>query len=487
MKQFRVEMLRILLLLFVAYGGGLSVIAQVDTVLLRVWGGIEDERGAQLTPLQDGGMLLTGTTNSTSDQVSHAWLVRLDSFANPIWKRSISDAPLLQGVDAVELSDGSLTVLGMRYGSAAVGYDWGWYDVSEDGVIGSSSSWGTDSWDLPVWLGLRNDTMWTLGSTYASGNGDIQWVQHVRQSNAWLLDDEAVLASSPEEESVEDAIWHGDTLVVWRTCSPGSTSVARATAIKPSTGEVFWEFTSEWDFETKAVALDGGPQGLIGLMNVATDEGSRLAFVHLDWDGTVLLSHVPGSGVDVEARDVVWYSPSDFATTSWTEQLGLGGEEVLFSRWSTSGAWQGGPSFGSPWNDAVEDMERDAAGRIWMLGRSDGYFNGRDDFYLLQLPHEGVGGYVLDDSVHVEDTVLEVFDFLIGSDIQLAPNPATDRTRLLGALAQDIWRISDQSGRVVRVGRGSEVNLLGLKPGVHTVSVLREGEALDTWSLLIVR
>jgi hypothetical protein len=467
MKQCKTDMQRIAVLIGCWVCALASSAQDVDSVLMHVFGGPQDDRGARITLLEGGDLLLTGTTNSTTASENHAWILRVDSNAQTIWSTTVEDDPLLQAVDAIEHSNGSLTILGMRYANPADGYDWGWYHLSSEGGLTGTTTWGSSSWDLPVRCWNRNDTMWTLGTSYATGNGDIRWMQHGEGNEAWSNVNSGEIHATAVEEIAVDGVWTGDTLVVASTLVSAANR-ARVDAFKPGTDELLWTYESSWEEPTEAVAMDASDSGVLLLMNVVTADGDRLAFAHFALDGTLLLENIPGSGFDIQGRSIHWYSPTDFATVAWTEQLGLGGEEVLFSRWSSNGGfWQGGPSFGSPWDDAVNHMEQDASGRLWFLGRTDGYSNGRDDFYLLGLPDADVGGYVFDEEIFVGDSALTIPDAMRTQPLRIAPNPARQWAEVIGWNAQDAWMLVDFSGRSVRTGMGFQVSVEGLPPGTY--------------------
>ena len=103
------------------------------------------------------------------------------------------------------------------------------------------------------------------------------------------------------------------------------------------------------------------------LFNADTPDGTRLGFACLNLAGDTLLETIPGSGVDVAGEDVTWYGPNNFATTSVTNELGLGGEEWLFSRWTDGGVWQGGPTFGTQLKEDPAAFMQASDGRLWMI------------------------------------------------------------------------------------------------------------------------
>lgn len=426
--------------------------AQVDAVEARVWGGQQDDRGVRLIALQNGEVLSLSSTNSTSNDQPHAWVQRLGGDAQSIWETTLDDEPLLQPVDAVEHADGRITVLSMRYANAADGYDWHWHTLNPNGLVISSQTWGTTAWDLPLRCFDREGELWSVGTTYLSGAGDLQWTQHIWLDDGWILSNASSMGSD-EEEVVTDALIVGDTLFVSATL-PGPQR-AQLSAYNLGAEEMVWSFMSAWADPTTSVALDSRNQTVAALMNVETAEGMRLAFACLSLDGDTLLEKIPGSGVDVESFDLQWYSDTDFATISMTEDLGLGGEELLFSRWSAvTGAWQGGPTFGTQWDERPACMLHDAFDRIWILGRTDGYSNGRDDVYLLQLEDASVGDYYVNVEINISDVSLSVQQDVLPEESvwQVFPNPVSGVFEIRGHQPGQRWKVMDASGRTIEEG-----------------------------------
>ena len=314
-----------LLALLALFGADLSTLAQVDTVEVRIWGGQQDDRGVRLIQLADGDLLSLSSTNSTSTNQPQAWVQRIDSNAHVVWESTLSDSPLLQPVDAVEHEDGRITVLSMRYASAADGYDWHWQTLAPDGTPQSSLSWGTAAWDLPLRCFDRSGELWSVGTTYASGSGDVQWTRHVWANENWMLSDAAAWGTE-QEEVVTDAMIVGDTLLVSATLE--AEQRASFTAYDLISGETTWTYSSVWDEPTSSVALDVRDTTVAGLMNVETADGIRLAFVCLSLSGDTLLEKIPGSGVDVEAYDLQWYSCRRFCDHFHDRRLGFGGRGI---------------------------------------------------------------------------------------------------------------------------------------------------------------
>ncbi len=85
--------------------------------------------------------------------------------------------------------------------------------------------------------------MWTLGTSYATGNGDIRWMQHGEEADAWSSVTSGVIHATAVEEVAVDGVWTGDTLVVASTLV-GVSDRVRVDAIRPGTNELLWTYES---------------------------------------------------------------------------------------------------------------------------------------------------------------------------------------------------------------------------------------------------
>lgn len=470
MRRFGIELRWPAIVAMWVFLMGNAIQAQTDTMEVRVWGGMQDDRGVRLIAYAAGDMISLSSTNSTDDDQPRGWLHRLDSNAHVIWGAFVEDEPWFQPADVSVDISGDISVLGMRYANASDGYDWSIQRFSAGGELLGTSSWGTPAWDVPKRALAVNDQLWTVGTSYATGSGDVVWCAHAWSDGSWILEASAVLMPTPSEEVLADAVVRTDTLILGMTQSPGINGKAVVTAVTPADGAVHWTYTSSWSEPTELVALDHrGVAGVVVLMNVQTEDGDRLAFAILDADGNLNLEELPGSGFNIRGCDVQWYSDNDFATIAVTEELGLGGEEMLYSRWSaSSGAWQGGPTFGTPWDEAPAAMLRDEEGRFWILGRTDGYSNGRDDVYLLQFPNAGINGYIGNVETDISDEVLWIHPELESATNQfIQPNPIQSQWQIVNASPSQRWMILDGWGRVVDEGLGTGGDASHLASGMY--------------------
>ena len=299
--------------------------AQIDTVEVRVYGGQRDDRGLRLVELANGDVLALSSSNSTTDDEPHVWIHRFDSLVNPVWNATVSDTPLLQPVDAVEHGVGFITVLGVRYANASAAYDWGWYTLDAVGNSISEMQWGSDAWDIPARLLQRNDSLWSVGTTYATGGGDVHVTLHTWNEDGWLFDN-AWSWDSGETEEVTDAAFIAGSIAV----STSAGDQAHCTVFDALDGNVQWSYAPPFDSPTMAKAVDVQDSTVVMLFNADTQDGMRLGFSCFNLQGDTLLQTIPGSGVDVAGEDIAWYGSNNFGTIAATSDLGLGDVKISY-------------------------------------------------------------------------------------------------------------------------------------------------------------
>jgi hypothetical protein len=452
--------------------------AQNDTVEVRVYGGQRDDRGLRLVELANGDVLALSSSNSTTDEEPHAWMHRFDSLVNPVWNATVSDTPLLQPVDAVEHGAGFITVLGVRYANASAAYDWGWYTLDAAGNSISEMQWGSDAWDIPARLLQRNDSLWSVGTTYATGGGHVHVTLHTWNEDGWLFDN-AWSWDSGEAEEVTDAAFIAGSIAV----STSAGDQAHCTVFDALDGNVQWSYATPFDSPTMAKAVDVQDSTVVMLFNADTPYGMRLGFSCFNLQGDTLLQTIPGSGVDVAGEDIAWYGPNNFATIAATSDLGLGEGEWLFSRWTDGGVWQGGPTFGTQWDEIPAAILHASDGRLWMLGSTDGYSNGRDDVYLVVAPSPQVGNIetVTNVQVDIGEDAVAVEEWGRVQPLAVYPHPVRSSFTVANAPAGSRWSLSDAAGRMVLDGHGETGDASGLRPGVYVLQVSGTHEAIPVW------
>ncbi|OFY64738.1 MAG: hypothetical protein A3H98_07445 [Bacteroidetes bacterium RIFCSPLOWO2_02_FULL_36_8] len=145
-------------------------------------GGTKSEKAGKVLETKDRGFYLLGTTNSFDSITDDIMLIKTDSIGNILWKKFIDTKGTDVGIDMIQLTDGSLTLL---CSSDSVGnYDMeDFYLIHTDslGNIEWTNRWGSYNEDYPHALANCGDSGVALvGETYGfnQNQGAILLVKH---------------------------------------------------------------------------------------------------------------------------------------------------------------------------------------------------------------------------------------------------------------------------------------------------------------------
>ncbi len=458
-------------------GAGLGVVCGTvwgqDTVRVAVLGGAYDDRAAALVAASGGGVHVLGTSNSAESGWNELFVARLDAEGALVWMQTYPVPPFAQCVGGWE-GEGGRVWAALVHPSEG-GYGVVWQAVEADGQPGPQAGYATGGWDVPAAAAGGPDGAVTALTTYGSGLGDVGLLFHPaagpQTSNAppWTAP-----APATEEAAADVALFDGTAYLAF-TRAPDAPADARAAValVDTATGAaVTWTSPVAG---TVAEAVDAGPSGAVVLMTRRlppadpTDPATyRLAMARLAPDGTELWFVTLPAGGDMEGRAVVWtVDGAQYATAAVTSAYGLGGPEVLYSRFNGAGTWGGGPTFGTPDADTPVDVVRTPDGAVWIAATSDGYGNGRDDIAVYRLPTPDLGTPELDVHLHLTGGTVGLPASPPPAAAALHPNPTRGPAHGLPAGAP--WRLLDLAGRPLRTGTGPSLDLTGLPPGPYLV------------------
>jgi len=165
-----------------SYGAGVYdlLLAKFDGSGNHLWtrtlGGGSSDGGYSVVEVSDGGLVVTGYTNSYGAGGKDLLLAKFDGSGNHLWTRTLGGSDYDYGYSVAEVSDGGLVVTGYTYSYGAgycdllltkfdgsgnhlwiktlggTGGDWGnsVVEVSDGGLVvaGQTNSYGEDGWSL---------------------------------------------------------------------------------------------------------------------------------------------------------------------------------------------------------------------------------------------------------------------------------------------------------------------------------------------------
>lgn len=86
-----------------------------NTSWTKTYGGIYDERGMSVSPTEDGGYIVAGSTNSFGAGSDDIYLLKTDSLGDSLWARTYGDTGYDAGESVAQTTDGGFIITGFTY------------------------------------------------------------------------------------------------------------------------------------------------------------------------------------------------------------------------------------------------------------------------------------------------------------------------------------------------------------------------------------
>jgi len=174
------------MLLLASLGG----LAQLDTAIVRTFGGPYYEEGRQIIECSDGGYAIIGTTGSDQPNNTNFYLLRLDEELNCMWNKNYGGSEVEWGYSIVEDASGNFVLCGYTNSFGAGGYDILVYKVNPEGAVIWQNTFGGSDWDFAYKMIAHPENGYLIcGKTYSYGNGGSDaYLLHISEDGNLLND-----------------------------------------------------------------------------------------------------------------------------------------------------------------------------------------------------------------------------------------------------------------------------------------------------------
>jgi len=442
--------------------------AQIAEV--RTYGGDFFDEGRQIIETADG-YIMVGTTSSVQNGNSAISVIRLNDDLTVNWSKEYGGIGADQGRSICARTTGGFFVLGQTNAGEIGEYDIVLYAIDELGNEEWVKYYGGTDWDLPAKIEAGLTSYFIGATTYNDDFGGTDQLLLEIDSDGIVMNTTAY-DLLPNGEMADLKWYEGFLYTIGTRSNSGGTPQGVMRKIAED-GTVIWQDVKDsTSFTGLAITASiFGVTGAYGMTDVVQSNTIDLVVVHLDpVDGSELWSfwaNTPDAG-NQYARALIWGS-DEVISVSETDTYGDGGLGALIVRsYFENGFYIGGSIFGGSQDEEPFSIIKDSAGRIVILGRTNSYGSGSDDFYLVRTPDEEI----------VNDYELDLFDFLevIVTNIAEAegdsswapyPNPASNIIHLPEAANVTTWTLYSPLGVLVSTGIGRTVQVDQLPSGTY--------------------
>ncbi len=427
----------VLLGLLAAARGALPAEGMTDaagpTVFQKVYGGSDhDWANAVAGPLDDGGFLLVGGTDSFGAGSSDIYAVRTDKDGTVLWSKTYGGSGFDWAEDVIVLPDKGFLLVGGTYSFGAGGSDMYVVRIDEDGNVKWSKTYGGSDgdWAEDV-IALPDGGFLLVGGTYSFGGGDRDmYVVRVDKDGNVLWNKTYGGSRYEDANAVAGPLDDGGFLLV-------GTGLSDMYAVRiDKDGNVKWSKTyggSDGDWAEDVIALPDGGFLLVGeTVSFGTGNWDMYA-VRIDKDGNVEWSKTYG-GSDYDAAGAVAGPLADggFLLTGITLSFGAGYWDMYAVRIDKDGNLVWSKTYGESDYDRAYDVIALPDGNFLLVGSTYSFYSfeaGRDDMYVVRIDNSGTSGcHETSPATQTTDQAIQAFD--------LSPQVTTPTPRVISPTTQ---------------------------------------------------
>ncbi|MFZ2125457.1 MAG: hypothetical protein WA087_00595, partial [Candidatus Saccharimonadales bacterium] len=191
----------------------------------KTWGGTGSDSGHSLVQTSDGGYAVTGVTDSYGSGSFDMYLAKYTSDGTLSWSKTWGGAGADYGESLVQTSDGGLAVTGLTNSYGAGNHDMLLAKYTSDGTLSWSKTWGGASVDRGYSLVQTSDGGLAVGGwtiSYGAGNDDTFLAKYA--SDGTITNCSSPMCQSPTATVTTPSPTVGSPTVTVTTPSPTVTS-----------------------------------------------------------------------------------------------------------------------------------------------------------------------------------------------------------------------------------------------------------------------
>lgn len=465
--------------------------AQVDSTLyLYAFGGGFNDVGEEVQETSDGGFVVVGSTASSGDGNTDAYLLKVDSLFSYQWSFALGDVGNDWGYSVIETNDKGF-IVATSTNSYGNGYQACLMKRDSLGNFVWKKTYGSEDWEFAYDVTKTFDNGFVFcGETYTNTNG---------YSDVWVVKVDA----------------QGDT--IW-TRTVGSSLIDKGNAVIETSDSniVVAGITNTNNDSTQAYVLkfsyDGillwdsiyGGNGFEYIYDVIENEpnkytitGTTNSNINGDLDHYIL--NIDENGVkdwdftitngleDDEMKSLSVLPNGKILVIGYTKTGGGGKKNVTMFTLTSNGFWGGNSTvISNKEDDEITSIVITNQGDIVGAGTTNSFGNGNKDVLLLKL----------EVILATNDTVSSVFNDIAPIGIAELDDESSECFNLFlfeGSFSfnkvvnADLLQVFNVKGQLVlekRVSSNDSVNLEFLKPGIYLASLKNKGEIICTSKIL---
>jgi len=151
-----------------------------DTLWTKTFGGTAIDEGISVMQTNDGGYIITGTTDSFGAGSSDIYLIKTDGNGNMIWSKTFGGTGFDEASDVKQTNDGGYIIAGMTFSFGAGSYDMYLIRTDVNGDTLWTKTFGGGAYEAAYSVQQTSDGGFIIGGmahSFGAGNEDVYLVK----------------------------------------------------------------------------------------------------------------------------------------------------------------------------------------------------------------------------------------------------------------------------------------------------------------------
>jgi hypothetical protein len=429
--------------------------AEGDQLWQETYGGAAADRGGDLAVTADGGLILTGYTQSMGEGGNDIYLVKLAADGTVEWENAYGSAANDRGNAVIQTPDGGYLVAGRRDIGTVYTYDGLLLKVDADGVEQWQETYGSTGEDrFHDVVACTGGGYAVAGFTFSAELGGLAWLVKVDEDGVtqWeSAEDLGTYGADYLQGVVETA---GGDLVATGYSSDGNTFPEYDAKLVrfDAEGDLQWYRTFSQSIYDRGYAIALAPDGGFAFAGVA---GGAMTIWRTNANGHEIWQHGFNTVTNDYALALIATSDGGFLVGGNTYNYDDGLFQMYVGKTDAAGQplWEN--LYGGDGDEGCQAVAETPGGDYALMGTTDSFGAGGDDLFLIEV--EGPGGVSATGELPVA---------ALSSRLTAAPNPFNPATVVsleLAAPAQADITVLDLRGHLIRTLASGDL----LPAGVH--------------------
>ncbi|MEW6469540.1 MAG: T9SS type A sorting domain-containing protein [Bacteroidota bacterium] len=364
--------------------------AQPDTAWVYNYGTPFSEDFGDMTQTADSGFAIIGTSNNECLGLNDMYFIKTGADRTVRWSRAYGGAGSEKGRSLVSTFDGGYALAGFTNSFGNGGYDGYIVRINSWGNIIWSRTLGGSNWDFIYSIAQTGDSGFVVcGETYSFGNGgkDAYAVRLDKNGNTvWTK-----TYGGAADDLGSKIMLFSDTAfaMIGETQSFGAGNRDFYLLLLDSYGNAFQTRTYGSTRADYGLGLDTTSDGgfiLVGMTDSLNTGNEQSYIVKIDNLANETWSRIN----NVVTRDVVQTPDNGYAVSGRCSACGSGGKGLYMMRLDANGWWMAGPAFGGSGDEEGYSVIRTIDGGLLFAGTTTSYGQGNEDIYTVYVKRDTI-------------------------------------------------------------------------------------------------